>query len=293
MDQYSHIHSKYRHIMALSDYERIEFINSVHWIGYSEAKRILKNLEDLLQFPKRPRMPNLLIIGDPNNGKTTLINRFYDQYKEPYETEDYDLVMPIVFVQSPHTSDEKKLYMKILEQLQSPYRESAPANVLSVQVLHLMRTYRVKMLIIDEFHCMFNGTARQQRDMMNAIKDLCNELQIPIVGVGTQSAANILFTDKQFASRFKTTELPVWTLSLEYQRMLSSVEQTLPLKQASGLHQPEIAQKIFYKAQGNLGNIINLLAECAVEAIEDGSERIDIDMINRKKGFLSTADGRL
>lgn len=293
MDQYSHIHSKYRHLVALPDHERIEFINSVHWIGYSEAKRVLNDLEDLLKFPKRPRMPNLLIIGDSNNGKTTLIHRFYEPYKDFYENEDSKLVKPVLFVQSPHTSDEKKLYLKIMEQLQSPKGDSTPTNVLSVRVLHLMRDYEVKMLIIDEFHCMFNGTARQQRDMMNAIKDLCNELQIPIVGVGTQSAANILRTDKQFASRFKTTELPIWTQSIEYQRMLSSIEQILPLKQASGLSQPELASKIFYKAQGNLGNTLNLLSECAIEAIKNGSEKIDGKMIDRKKGFLSTRDGRI
>lgn len=293
MDQYSHIHSKYRHLVALPDHERIEFINSVHWIGYSEAKRVLKDLEDLLKFPKRPRMPNLLIIGDPNNGKTTLIHRFYEPYKEFYEDENGDLVKPIMFVQSPHTSDEKKLYMKILSEFSVIRKEYASTNAMSMQVLHLMRDHKVKMLIIDEFHCMFNGTARQQRDMMNAIKDLCNELQIPIVGVGTQSAANILRTDKQFASRFKTTELPIWTQSIEYQRMLSSIEQTLPLKQPSGLSEPELASKIFNKAQGNLGNTLNLLSECAIEAIENGSEKIDRKMIDRKKGFLSTKDGRI
>lgn len=70
MPHYEHIHPKFRHVMELSDSERIDFIRSARWIGYNRAKEIFVQLEDLLTFPKRPRMPNLLIVGESNNGKT-------------------------------------------------------------------------------------------------------------------------------------------------------------------------------------------------------------------------------
>ncbi len=31
-----------------------------------------------------------MIVGESNNGKTTLIQHFYEKYKEPYETEDLE-----------------------------------------------------------------------------------------------------------------------------------------------------------------------------------------------------------
>ena len=45
---------------------------------------------------------------------------------------------------------------------------------------------------------------------MNAIKYLCNALQLPIVLSGTKDAVRILHTDPQHASRFDVAELPVW-----------------------------------------------------------------------------------
>ena len=68
------------------------------------------------------------------------------------------------------------------------------------------------MLIIDEFHSLLVGTPRLQRQVMNAIKMLCNELQIPIVGVGAKDAIRVLHTYPQHASRFDVAELPTWKL---------------------------------------------------------------------------------
>lgn len=293
MSKYKHIHPKFRHIMELSDNERIDFIRSARWIGYSRAKEILLQLEDLLTFPKRPRMPNLLIIGESNNGKTTLVRHFYSKHGKSYENEDLDLIIPIILIEAPSTASEKALYIALLESMVAPYRETSTVEILYTQTLHLMRTYAVKMLIIDEFHSMFSGTARKQREMMNALKRLCNELQIPIVGVGTENAVNILYTDKQFSSRFEVCELPIWTLDNDFKRMLASFESVLPLENTSNLMNSDIAQAIYYKTKGNLGNIHNLLIRCATEAIRNKTEVIDIKTIQAQKDFLSTLKGRI
>ena len=36
---YDHIHKKFRHIALLPDNERIEFIDTPRWIGYSQANK--------------------------------------------------------------------------------------------------------------------------------------------------------------------------------------------------------------------------------------------------------------
>ena len=293
MSNYEHIHPKFRHIMKLSESERIDFIRTSRWIGYNRAKEIIQQLEDLLTHPKRPHMPNLLVVGESNNGKTTLIRHFYNQHFTPYEDENLDLIIPIILIEAPSTASEKALYLALLESMVAPYKETASAEILYNQTLHLMRTYAVKMLIIDEFHSMFSGTARKQREMMNALKRLCNELQIPIVGVGTENAVNILYTDKQFASRFEVCELPAWNLDNDFKRMLASFESVLPLENASNLKNTDIAQAVYYKTKGNLGNIHNLLSRCAIEAIRSKKEIIDLKSIHSQKDFLSTIKGRI
>lgn len=144
------------------------------------------------------------------------------------------------------------------------------------------------MLIIDEFHSLLVGTPRLQRQVMNAIKMLCNELQIPIVGVGTRDAIRVLHTDPQHASRFDVAELPIWKLDKEFQKLLFQFQGILPLKKYSNLQSPELATRIHTISGGNLGNVHRLLTACAIEAIKTGVEQITPEIIERNSWVQPT-----
>jgi hypothetical protein len=78
------------------------------------------------------------------------------------------------------------------------------------------------------------GRLLKQRQFLNVIKHLGNELQIPIVAAGTQDAFNAIQTDPQLANRFETAGLRRWTMGEDYLRLLASFEVALPLEQRSG-----------------------------------------------------------
>ena len=278
-EKYSHIHEKFQYVMGLNDEERINFLYEPRWVAYSIAHDIMSNLVALMNRPKRPRMVNLLIIGKPNNGKTTLIRRFYDLYGQPFVNSTADGVKPIILAESPPSANEKEFYISLLERFFVPYRTSDSIAKLRYQTIHLFREFNVQMLIIDELHSLLTGTARQQRQVMNAIKMLCNELQIPVVGVGTVDAVRVLHTDPQHASRFDVIELPDWNLNQNFQKLLYQFEMVLPLKYKSELHRPELVTSIFNISGGNLGNVHRLLIACAEHAIKSGSEYITLEMI--------------
>lgn len=282
MSAYEHIHPDFRHVMLLSDQERIEFLDEPRWIGYQAAQQIMDTLQGLLHKPVRPRMPNLLLVGDPNNGKTTIVRRFRDLCGQGYVNEDAEPVKPIILAEAPPSADEKGLYISILERFFTPYRASDPVSKLRYQVIHLFRACHVRMLIIDEFHSLLTGSAIKQREVMNAIKLLCNELAIPIVGVGTREAVRVLHTDPQHASRFDVMSLPIWDLNQDFQRLLAGFEKVFPLKNPSRLHQPELATVLHAISEGNIGNLHRLLVECAKEAVKSGREQIDKTVIGSK-----------
>lgn len=288
MSAYEHIHTDFRHIMSLSDQERIEFLDEPRWIGYKTAQQIMDTLQGLLQKPVRPRMPNLLLVGDPNNGKTTIVRRFRDLCGQGYVNEEADPVKPIILAEAPPSADEKGLYISILERFFTPYRATDPTSKLRYQVIHLFRACHVRMLIIDEFHSLLTGSAIKQREVMNAIKLLCNELAIPIVGVGTREAVRVLHTDPQHASRFDVMSLPSWELNQDFQRLLAGFEKVFPLKHPSRLHQPELATVLYAISEGNIGNLHRLLVECAKEAVKSGREQIDKSLIESKAWIRPT-----
>lgn len=288
MTTFTHIHPDFQHIMGLSDKERIEFMDQPRWIGYKAGQQILDTLQGLMHKPQRPRMPNLLIVGDPNNGKTTIVRRFHDLCGQGYVNEDVEPVKPVILAEAPPSADEKGLLISILERFFTPYRASDSTSKLRYQVIHLLRMCHTRVLIIDEFHSLLTGSAVKQREVMNVLKLLCNELAIPIVGVGTREAVRVLHTDPQHASRFDVMTLPLWELNQDFQRLLAGFEKVLPLKKPSKLHQPEFATLLHTISEGNTGNLHRLLVECATEAIKSGKEQIDKPIIESKSWLRPT-----
>ncbi|SMF94998.1 TniB protein [Methylomagnum ishizawai] len=278
----SHIHPDFRAIVGLSDRERIKFMDEPRWLGYRIAQKILKRLEDLMEKPTRPRMPNLLIVGDSNHGKTTIIQRFNELHGQGYVNQDSEPVKPVIIAQSPPSADEKGLYISILRRFFVPYRVGDSVLKHRDQVIRVFRECHTRILVIDEIHSLLTGSATKQREVMNAIKLLCNELAIPIVGVGTREAIRVLHTDSQHASRFEVATLPLWSLDKEFQRFLASFEMVLPLKKPSKLSQPELATLLHTISDGNTGNLHTLLVACATEAITSGKECIDKGIIEGK-----------
>jgi hypothetical protein len=288
MEEYAHIHPEFRHIPGLPARERIAFMDQPRWIGYPVASRILETLRSLMEKPSRPRMPNLLIVGEPNNGKTTLVRRFYQLHGEGYLDENAQPVRPVILTEAPPSADEKGFYISILERFRAPYRATDPVPKLRYQVIHQLRYCRTRILLIDEFHSLLTGSAHKQREVMNAVKLLCNELMIPVVGIGTREAVGVLHMDPQHASRFDVATLPLWELNQEFQRLLVSFEQILPLRKPSRLHQPELALALHSISGGNLGDLYRLLVACATGAIESGREHIDKGIIESKAWLRPT-----
>ncbi|MDZ4296866.1 MAG: TniB family NTP-binding protein, partial [Moraxellaceae bacterium] len=170
MSLFQHIHPEFRHVMMLSDKERLDFLQQSRWIGYPNATQIMDTLDKLLEMPTRIRMPNLLIVGEPNNGKTTIVRRFHQLRGIGYVNDESEPVKPVIIAEAPPSADEKGLYISILERFYAPYKPTDSAARLRYQTIHLMRQCSVRMLVIDEFHSLLTGGAQKQREVMNCIK---------------------------------------------------------------------------------------------------------------------------
>lgn len=274
MSRTDYLNESAKAALALSDQERIDFIRRPRWIGHTKAKEVIAQLENLLTYPKTHRMPNLLLVGETYNGKTMIVNRFHQLHPVIDDPDREQCQCPVLVVQAPPVPSEARFYTAILEKLSAPYCSSDSVYKKQFQVMKILKRVRVQIMIIDEIHQILAGKIGAQRQFLNTIKYLGNELQILIVGVGTYEAFNALQTDPQLANRFEPTVLPRWEQGQEYLRLLSSFERMLPLRQPASLTDKDLAFKLLVMSEGTIGELSALLARAAVSAIEKRTETI-------------------
>jgi hypothetical protein len=279
---YNHIHEDFLHLMELSKEERIYALDEDFIINYPKANEIIQTMLHLMNKPKKYRMQNLLLIGEPNMGKTTISRKFYEMNPDRRIEDDMGetLIKAVIYVNVQGPS-EKEFYTSILDQFWAPYKTTHSPLRLKQQAIALLKKCNVKTIIFDEIHNILNGTAAKQRNIMDQIKNLSNELMIPIIAVGTKSAAMALYTDMQHVSRFDVIKLQPWELGPDFRGLVQSFEKRLPLQKPSNLISKEKTTLLYDISQGNLGNLHKVLIECARFAIEHDIEEITFDIIKK------------
>ncbi len=270
-----HLSAAARAALALTPPARIEHIRRPRWIGYTRAKQLLAKLGELLTHPKTHRMPNLLIVGDTNAGKTMIANRFAQLHPGDDNADGETAIVPVLAIQAPPGPDEGRFYNTILEALFAPYNPRERVAEKQIQVLRILKQIGLRLLIIDEIHNVITGPVNKQRLFLNVLKYLGNDLQIPIVGLGTKEALRAIQADPQLANRFEPAALPRWRLGQEFQMLLASFERVLALRQPSRLANEPLARKLLALSEGSLGELSALLTAAAVYAVKSGTERID------------------
>jgi hypothetical protein len=254
--------------------ERIEFIQQDRWIGYSAAKAVLNEMEDLINHPRNLRMPCRAIVGDPDNGKTMLLQQCIKRHPSVEKESDEAFVAALKF-ETPASADEGRLYSQILTALLVAHREDAPPEKLLAKVVERFSELGIRLLMADEFHNMLHGSAANQRQFLASMKSLINTLRVSFVVAGTQDIIRALATDPQFITRFEKLSLPKWGVNDETRSLLKSIEKTLPLAEPSNLSEDEdLALAIIFGGGGTIGGITGVAKKSAIAAIKSGNEKI-------------------
>ncbi len=105
----SHLHPAAQRIALLPDAERQRYVRADRWIGYTRATAALERLETLFAWPAKQRMPNLLLIGPTNNGKSMIIEKFHRSHP-PVSHADAEKI-PVLVVQMPSEPSVARFYI--------------------------------------------------------------------------------------------------------------------------------------------------------------------------------------
>lgn len=269
----SHLHSTVRGSARLPAGERVELIRADRWIGYPKAVETVARLEALLGWPDKQRMPNLLLVGPTNNGKSMIVEKF--RRGHPPVTEPDREHIAVVCVQMPSEPSVLRFYIALLAALGAPLQPRWRLAEVEQMSLSLLRSTGVRMLVIDELHNVLAGAGGSRREFLNLLRFLGNELHIPIVGVGTREAYLAIRSDDQLENRFEPVVLPLWTVSADTVSLLASFAAALPLQHPSSIATDDMAQYLLARCEGTIGELAHLLTAAAIAAVESGEESIN------------------
>lgn len=261
--------------------ERLARMPANCWIGYTRANQAIALLERLLERePGRVRPRNLLVVGSTNNGKTAIAERFLRAHRQHAAADGEHEIIPALLVQMPASPSADRLFSAILVGLGVPGAMPGRLQDREGMALRLLRKVDCRMLILDELQNLLAAPAPRQRELLNLLRYLGNELRIPLACLGTREAYLAIRSDDQLENRFEPFLLPPWEDGQEFGRLLASFEALLPLREPSGLGAPALRAHVLRRSEGTIGEVAALLSAATEAVLLAGGERIDASALD-------------
>ncbi|MGA4554909.1 TniB family NTP-binding protein [Methylorubrum aminovorans] len=284
-EPFSHVAPEVREVMDRSPAERIAVAQADQWVDYPAATAALKRLEDALKHTRASRMENCLLVGDSNNGKSSILRTFVQRNpSRGWMTDEAGTpqlrAIPVLLMDMPRQRQDELFWKAMLQGLAC----AAPRRNEDLEpfACSLLEQFEVRVLVIDEVHdLLLEGTPRQHRSRLKLLKSLSNRLRLPIVVAGTHEAEAALAIAEEVDNRFEPFVLPRWNLDRNFRGFVAAYERLLPLKQPSGLAERETLIPLYNVCDGTIGRMVRVLKRAAVAAIESGAEKIDAELIGK------------
>jgi len=260
--------------------DRIERIWKPCWIDYPLGQEALLHLERLMAHPKSFRPPCCLIYGESNHGKTTIARKFERVHSVADDPENDARRMPVAYVQSPPMADVSGLYTNILDAIGSERRPTWTAARKLDQVLTMLTQLGTRMLIVDELHNILHGKVDQRGIYLNVLKHLTNELQIPIVGIGTKEVLRVVQTDQQMGNRFEPFHIPKWKLGKDFGMFLASICRHAGVEDVSFVRNRSLVKRVHIMSEGLTGETWKVMCRALERMDELGKKVLDVEILD-------------
>lgn len=243
----------------------------------------------------------VLLVGPSQSGKSTMIKSFAKSLNTADALARHEI--PVLHVTLMANITRKQAMKNILSAFEKYGYEDVSKDgdeaELTIRVCKYLRTGRIKLLVLDEFHHVVHSESNKiAHSVGEAIKWLLIEGACPILMAGTVEAQKPFASNKQLAKR---AEPPIVLAPLDlknpndhevYLKFLSrfviQVERTGWAINARTLFMPEYAGPIHQASGGVLGDACNLIKAAIQNAAGEGRDSVGIsDLAKANDGMIS------
>lgn len=275
--------------------ERIRAAWPSLWINTAQARRALLDLEDLRMAPDSSKAAGLVISGDSDTGKSSVMERFAKLHRtSALHPETEYAQFPVIYIRGPTTPSRSALLKLILGEIGQQVRGTFRDEDMHQHVVKMLRACGTKVLLIDELqqtdHLAANANVRA---FLRGIKALVNDTGRPIAVGGTQDIIDFIRIEPQVRSRFEDLIMMHPMTAHEEQVAILAFERLLPLRNASNLKSnPDIVSAIQSYSHGYIGRLSRLLQKACMTAVRCGEERLTLEIVEqvRQRSFAAAID---
>jgi len=130
-------------------------------------------------------MRSLLIHGPSGVEKTLIRRKLERDHADGFMVSGSDRPRPLVSMQLPARPDERRFYAHLLDRLGAPARSQDTLDQIEIAALRVLRHLQPAALLLDEFQHVGASEVRDVQALLNLIKFLANELEMPVIAFGS------------------------------------------------------------------------------------------------------------
>jgi len=250
-----------RAALATSVNETIATLRTT-WADYSAANSVERKLSARLRSPARPgsgpgdAAPVVMIIGDNNNGKTSLARHFEASHPPSDDPCDEAAHFPVIAIETPPYPTLTSLGNSVLTYVGCPIRFESRGPAKWEQLKSVLTALGARVLIFDHFEHILANPSVQFGQTLRGLRDLAMELHVCIVLVGSVEMHRLAMR-RLSPDDMSVWTLPLWTLESERLHFLKAISSKLGLKRSSRLDREPWAPWIFAQSDGRLGGLVD------------------------------------
>lgn len=257
--------------------------------------------DDFVYDPTATYGAGILVIGESGAGKSTFARQLCARHP-PVRTATATY-LPTVYMRVPSAPTERSMGNALLEAMGHPDR-GGTATVLRGRAIQLMRSCRVRRLIIDDFQDIPATRIKGVQRMGDWLRAIIDATPCVVIALGTPAALVVRDSNDQLQRRMQAIHhlLPFLSTSTDkvlfrnsivrWAKLMASIDARLPLAEASQLSSPKLAACLLQGTNARFGHLSALLAQGIRCAVESGSERMEITHLHTafRRTFGSAAD---
>lgn len=193
----------------------------------------------------------------------------------------------------PEEPSDEAFFLQVLKAVEAPFDLARRRHRLGIRetTFRILREIGTRMLMIDEINSVLVGSARQQRQFLQLLRFLSNELQVAIVCAGVPEARFALRSDPQLRSRVADVALPPWIDGPELRAFVALLVQGLPLRRPSPVDSTPLRRLLVERSGGITLSICRAIERAGAAAIRDGREFIDLAALQDEGVWLGIGQG--